>query len=313
MNQKKIDKTREEVYEILINCKTKKEFASTLGYKDYRSAKKICEHFELKFEDLGSNVGGYYGSLLTKGQIFDMLTVIEPNCDKIDDEAASLCLCGCGQTKLVKNDYLKRGHTTSCGCKKGHDEDNQIKDNQQFGDLTVIKANYKMNDHKDFISLCECKCGKRLDIRNNCLRRGQISCGCETMSKMEIKVAKLLAEAGFRFKQEVSFSDLNSLKGKPLRFDFVVYDKDNKIVCAIETDGEQHFHQVPYFQKTIFEFRQTQEWDRRKNAYCLRKNIPLIRIPYWDYENLTIEKILINPSYRVTSKFHNDLLSSEVK
>lgn len=133
------------------------------------------------------------------------------------------------------------------------------------------------------------------------------------MSKMEKKVAKLLKKNNIKFKQEVSFPDLKSLKGKLLRFDFVLYTNDNKIICAIETDGEQHFHQVPYFQKTIFEFKQTQEWDRRKNSYCLRKGIPLIRVPYWDYENLTIEKILTNPSYRVTSKFHNDLLSSEVK
>ena len=131
-------------------------------------------------------------------------------------------------------------------------------------------------------------------------------------SKGEEKIAKLLKANGIPFKQEVSFKDLKSLRGNLLRFDFAIFSK-GKIVALIEFDGKQHFCQVPYFQKTIFEFRQTQEWDRRKNAYCLRKNIPLIRIPYWDYENLTIEKILTNPSYRVTSKFHNDLLSSEVK
>lgn len=131
-------------------------------------------------------------------------------------------------------------------------------------------------------------------------------------SKGEEKIAKILKANKIPFKQEVSFKDLKSLRGNLLRFDFAIFSK-GKIVALIEFDGEQHFHQVPHFQKTVFEFRQTQEWDRRKNAYCLKKNIPLIRIPYWDYENLTIEKILTNPSYRVTSKFHNDLLSSEVK
>ena len=127
-------------------------------------------------------------------------------------------------------------------------------------------------------------------------------------SKGEEKIAKILKAHYIYYKTEVSFPDLKSLRGNLLRFDFAIYSK-GKIVALIEYDGEQHFHQVPYFQKTISEFRQTQEWDRRKNAYCLRKKIPLIRIPYWDFENLTIEKILTEPSYRVTSKFHNDLLN----
>lgn len=126
-------------------------------------------------------------------------------------------------------------------------------------------------------------------------------------SKGEEKVARLLSAAKINFKTEVSFPDLKSLKGKPLRFDFVVY-KGNKIVCCIEVDGRQHFEQVKCFQKTILDFRRTQEWDRIKNSYCIRKNIPLIRVPYWDIEDLTLEKIFCNPNYRVLSKWHNDLL-----
>lgn len=309
MNQKKIDKNKEEVYNILINSKNKKEFVSALGYKDARQAPKICERFNLNLEDLGKNRGGYYGKPIVENEIFGMLTVIKPNCDKINNETASLCRCDCGQEILVKNDFLKRNHTTSCGCKKGHDENNKIKDNQQFGDLIVLKANYKTNKHSDAVSLCQCKCGKVFDVINNCLRRGQVSCGCSTMSKMERKVAELLKEANIPFQQEVSFSDLKSLKGNLLRFDFVVYDKEGRIVCAIETDGEQHFYQVRRFQKTICDFRQTQEWDRRKNDYCIRKNIPLIRIPYWDADKLTLDNIFKNQAYRVTNKFHNDLLN----
>lgn len=128
------------------------------------------------------------------------------------------------------------------------------------------------------------------------------------MSKGEEKVEKLLRKGGITFKREVSFPDLNSLKGNQLRFDFAVY-KRGKLVCLIEYDGEQHFHRVPFFQKTIMEFKQTQEWDRRKNSYCIRKGITLIRIPYWDYEDLTLNKILTAKEYRVTNKYHNDLLN----
>ena len=128
------------------------------------------------------------------------------------------------------------------------------------------------------------------------------------MSKLEEKVARLLSEGGLNFKREVSFSDLKSLKGGKLRFDFVVYNPNGTIGFFIEVDGRQHFQWTPHFQKTIFDFKKTQEWDRTKNAYCLKKKIPLIRIPYWEIENLTLRRILTNPDYRVVSKFHNDIL-----
>ena len=128
------------------------------------------------------------------------------------------------------------------------------------------------------------------------------------MSKGEEKIEKLLRSHRISFQREVSFSDLKSLKGNLLRFDFAVF-KGKQLVCLIEFDGEQHFHRVPYFQKTISEFKQTQEWDRCKNAYCLRKKIPLIRVPYWDYDNLTFESLFTNSTYRVCNKYHNDLLN----
>ncbi len=127
-------------------------------------------------------------------------------------------------------------------------------------------------------------------------------------SKGEDKIVELLSQNHIQFEREVSFPDLKSLRGNLLRFDFAVMSK-GKLVALIEFDGEQHFHQVPYFHKTIMQFRQMQEWDRRKNDYCIRKKIPLIRVPYWDLEELTIDKLLKNPAYRVKDKFHNDLLN----
>lgn len=127
-------------------------------------------------------------------------------------------------------------------------------------------------------------------------------------SKGEQKIAQILKANHIKFKQEVSFPDLNGFKGLPLRFDFIVYDDNNRIVCAIEADGKQHFQFTRYFHKTILDFKKTQEYDRKKNSYCLAKGIPLIRIPYWDYDNLTLKSILTNPAYRVVNKFHTDLL-----
>lgn len=126
-------------------------------------------------------------------------------------------------------------------------------------------------------------------------------------SKLELKVEKILQQNNIFFKREVSFDDLNGCNNTPLRFDFVIY-KNNNIFCIIEADGEQHFKFVKHFHKNIFGFKKSLEWDRRKNKYCLVHNIPLIRIPYWDYDTLTFKKIFTEPSYQVKTKYHNDIL-----
>ena len=126
-------------------------------------------------------------------------------------------------------------------------------------------------------------------------------------SKLELKVEKILLQNNINFKREVSFNDLNGCNNTPLRFDFVIY-KNNNIFCIIETDGEQHFKFVKHFHKNIFGFKKSLEWDRRKNKYCLVHNIPLIRIPYWDYDTITFKQIFTEPSYQVKTKYHNDIL-----
>ena len=53
-------------------------------------------------------------------------------------------------------------------------------------------------------------------------------------SRGEIKIEEILKEAGFTFKMEYSFPDLTSSNGRPLRFDFVVFDDDGYIDFIIE-------------------------------------------------------------------------------
>lgn len=124
------------------------------------------------------------------------------------------------------------------------------------------------------------------------------------MSKFEDKVANLLTQNHIKFKREVIFPDLKNYGGHNLRFDFVCY-KQNKIAFIIEVDGIQHYKYVARFYKTQLDFQKAQERDRRKNSYCLSHNIPLIRIPYWEEDNLSLQTLL-NPNYRVKTRFHLD-------
>lgn len=41
----------------------------------------------------------------------------------------------------------------------------------------------------------------------------------------------------------------------------------------------------------------TQKRDLEKNKWCEQKGIPLIRIPYWEINNLTIDDLLINSKF----------------
>lgn len=55
----------------------------------------------------------------------------------------------------------------------------------------------------------------------------------------------------------------------------------------IEYDGEQHYYDRGYktgmFRDTL---EYTQMHDKIKTDYCINNNIKLIRIPYWDYNNI---------------------------
>jgi hypothetical protein len=57
-------------------------------------------------------------------------------------------------------------------------------------------------------------------------------------SRGEVKIEEILTEADLNFKMEYSFDGLASPNGRPLRFDFVVFDDDNNIDFIIEYQGK---------------------------------------------------------------------------
>ena len=53
-------------------------------------------------------------------------------------------------------------------------------------------------------------------------------------SRGEIKIADVLSEAGMSFQEEYSFPDLVSSSGRPLRFDFAIFDDNGDLDFLIE-------------------------------------------------------------------------------
>ena len=60
-------------------------------------------------------------------------------------------------------------------------------------------------------------------------------------SRGEIKIYDILTAAELNFKEEYSFPDLNSNLGRPLRFDFAIFDDDGDLDFLIEYQGIQHY------------------------------------------------------------------------
>ena len=93
-----------------------------------------------------------------------------------------------------------------------------------------------------------------------------------------------LKKNNFEYKNEYIFNDLISDKNAYLRYDFAVFI--NSKVTLIEYDGEFHYKKIIDEES----FNRRKMLDKQKDEYAINNNIPLIRIPYWEYEN--IEKIL---------------------
>lgn len=120
-------------------------------------------------------------------------------------------------------------------------------------------------------------------------------------SKGEEKVIFLLQKSPFKFEREKTFQDLR--KGL-YRFDFYL----PSLNTCIEVDGAQHFEQVKHFHKTRQDYLKAKERDRRKNSYCLAHKIKLLRIPYWELEDVKHYSDLFQQKFIVTTKYHNDYI-----
>lgn len=109
-------------------------------------------------------------------------------------------------------------------------------------------------------------------------------------SSGEKVISEVLEKYQIKNEAEYTFSNLFGLGGGLLRFDFVTFKDNGDIDFLIEFDGKQHFEPVEIMGGQE-RFEIVQAHDKRKNTYCEKNNIKLIRIPYWDLRH--VEKILI--------------------
>lgn len=190
----------------------------------------------------------------------------------------------CGKTWNIMPLSLQRGH----GCpycagvmrKTTSQYREEIKE-QTNGAFEVI-GEYK-NAHTPIrIRHIENDCNHEFEAHPNSLMYS-IGCSICSGSNGEKAVAAYLKNKNYNFDTEYRFDDCRNKY--PLPFDFAVFNEDKTLNCLIEFDGKQHYKPVDYWGGEE-EFEKNKMRDGIKNNYCEKNNIPLIRIPYWEFKNI---------------------------
>lgn len=240
-------------------------------------------------------------SLLNK--TFGRLTVISRDLTKPighGEEAYWNCKCECGNIISVRTASLKGKHTQSCGCLRSElRTKNNTKDisNLKIGYLIPLENTYTKNSHNSYIWRCLCtNCGNdQYYCSTEDLLGGNVhSCGCKHRSMGEIKINQILIENNIHYVPQYSFEDLKSKHGRYLKYDFAILDNQNQVIRLIEFDGQQHFDTTSYYYT-----EEGIERDEQKNNYAKTHNIPLVRIPYDELNNLSLELLLSDTKYLI--------------
>lgn len=113
---------------------------------------------------------------------------------------------------------------------------------------------------------------------------------CGNYSKGEERISKYLINKNINYIPQKTFDGLIGLGGGLLSYDFYLLEKYNLLV---EYDGEFHFELIKLYKnepKELAEARleKQKEHDRLKDEYAKNNGIKLLRIPYWEFDNIEL-------------------------
>ncbi|WP_050780587.1 zinc-ribbon domain-containing protein [Bacillus pseudomycoides] len=177
----------------------------------------------------------------------------------------------------------------------------QKKTNEQFvaevfelvGDGYVVLEEY--NGIYEKINMKHNVCGHVWKASPHKFVNGGRRCPRCNSSKGEVSIAKYLEANNYKYKHQDKFDDCRN--ERPLSFDYKVFSLNGSLQCLIEFDGIQHFKPLEVFGgKEGFEYRKL--CDQIKNDYCIKNNIPLLRIKYTALGMIgeILERFMKNPS-----------------
>ena len=103
------------------------------------------------------------------------------------------------------------------------------------------------------------------------------------VSKGEKRIIDFLLSEDIEFIKEKTFIDCRGRNNRnPLRFDFFLPNHN----ILIEFDGEHHFAPVNKGWRAKYVHERTKINDDIKNDYIKNKGLGLLRIPYWEFDEI---------------------------
>lgn len=217
------------------------------------------------------------------GEKFNHLTVKEKTSMRKSGKILYLCECDCDRGKNIyaTRTSLVNGLVKSCGCSRLRYQIGEIINNREIIGFDGV------NKSGRFYYNCKCLYCNREYLSLSQTLNTSTSCGCQR-SVGEFNIIKVLEDNNINYKREYCF--INSR----YRFDFAILNNDGEIIRLIEFDGEQHYQKNIKNNgwNTEEHYNNTFQRDNNKNLLAKQYKIPLVRIPYWERDKITIEIIL---------------------
>ena len=157
----------------------------------------------------------------------------------------------------------------------------------------VVAVSLEKYNNRAISYFCECLlCSRKYSTSSSNLQH-TFSCGCQK-SLGEFNIIQILEKNQIKYKKEYIFPNTQ------FRYDFALLDNNNNIIRLIEFDGEQHYIEGVKNTgwNTIKKYKHTKENDLKKEELAKNNNIPLVRIPYWERDNITLQ-ILLEDKYLI--------------
>jgi hypothetical protein len=131
----------------------------------------------------------------------------------------------------------------------------------------------------------KCNNGHQWIVSPNQRTSSKSNCPICNESKGEAAIANELLKIEILFKRQKRFNTCKYKKSLP--FDFII--KTNNGLKIIEYHGKQHYEPSAFGSKKISPeemFAEIKKHDAIKSNWCMKQNIPLLVIPYWDFNRI---------------------------
>lgn len=158
----------------------------------------------------------------------------------------------------------------------------------------ALRITDKVSSDNRTIIEYQCECGRLFYTTAHKVKKklGRCNYCNQIISKNERCMEVFLKSLNINYKKQYKFNSCKDHRALP--FDFHLTDYD----CLIEIDGEQHYEPVRFNglsqEEAQEKFKTQQKRDKIKDDFCRNNNIPLLRIPYWEFQNDNYKQIFLN-------------------